>query len=276
MAKDPRNDFRPEKLRLQMAAALLCPVEWEREDQLYALFQYQRDIGLKIRLGGASVFEATEAALCEFFQEEIDNKLVDTVMCSHDSTRFCCERDEVFLGNSHWMKVSQLVISTVMVKDVLYYISEEIDLSEEIGIPNQTQQNASSLSCNLNDAYITKDDLAEFLDKPTSKVPEWKNKKSTYFAPLMLLIEQAHEAIMINGFVAPDNPGPTTLDNVHAWLSEHERYKDKGTISDNLAKNIATIIANVATVRKYDTGSAKTGDTKKKKTPTKRKVKSKK
>lgn len=214
----------PPKLNIETVAAELGLLGHEKTTQYYHILQFQRDYGLIIKLGGNIEFPAQKVA--DGVEEVVDEQGNHTLLTQGETHWINCIKDEVLLGSFRFLGESQLSVSSVHIDGTHYYVIDE------------TQMFLDSLCCDLQDAYVEKEDFMDFLGGDFNQIPEWKNPRSDYYAPEMVLAEEAHRAIRIGRYL--ERIG-NMESRTYAWLKERDPSKDERRLS-NQAKRISTII----------------------------------
>ena len=229
----------PQYVSLVQAAGILLPTDLDRADKIQGIVDYQRHDGLKIWLREGQVFVAMKVS--DSKKEEIETRQWDS------------SKDKIELCTFQFSGGSDLTIYTVRVDGVEYYTCSKSLFSEHSIDP---------IRCDLSNAYIDRDDLAEFETKLSSQtkpkeLPLYADSESEFYAPKLVDAIRAHKEL----YPAKESdylPHNTVAgDRIKRWLDTAEPVGEWG--SDKQAKEKLTAILRLFKTRKKHSKNKKTG-----------------
>jgi len=220
----PRERLLPLKLSLELAAAELGLSAMGRAGQHDALYQYQRDFDLTIRLGGHHKFAGQMVS--DGLDATIDTNGNQVFLTQGDTFWFDSSTDEVTLEHFLFLGDDCVLISSVVVKGIKYYVIDELGMHPR------------AIGCDLQDLYIDKEDLVDFRDGEHRTVPVWADPSSDKWAPELALAVKLHKALRVDGCYPNEK---TVLKRVECWIRDHMPGEEVG---GSQIERIASVIGN--------------------------------
>lgn len=215
----------PLQVPLKLVISQLGLSSLDLATQAITLNQYVEDFNLiiKFKKHDREIWAQQVSDGLESVKDEHDNL---TLLTKGDSKSINFSTDDVELRYFRFAENNRLSVDTIRLHEIDYYTIDKAQMHPE------------PLSLDLDNVYIDKEDLTDFQDCDLTKMPEWKQANGDYFAPEMVLAEQAHKAIVIEGYKS--NLG--SMENrTHAWLKDQDPQRDESRM-DAQSKRISTII----------------------------------
>lgn len=213
----------PQKLNLEMVASLLKLSHLSQESQLYAIVQYQRDHGLIIKSVEPLLTMAQKTS--HGFYESIDpNDETITYMASEVSFEVQTDGHIITVGPLQIVAPSTLQFSQFSIDGIDMYPVDEDCIY------------LSTLTCNIGDLYVDKDDFEDFINEGIDKIPPYADPASEHYAPELALAIQLHDELRVQ---KRGNLGLNMKDRVHTWLKKRQPNIE---ISDAQLNRLATVI----------------------------------
>lgn len=214
----------PLKLSLELAAVELGLSNISRAEQHSIVRQYQRDFDLTIRLGGHHKFPGQMVS--DGLGAIIDTNGNHVFLTQGDSFWFDSSTDEVALDHFLLIGDDRVLISSVIVKGVKYYVIDEPGMHPK------------AIGCDLQDVYIDKEDLVDFRDGEHRPDPVWADPSSDLWAPELALAVKLHKALRVDGGYSNKT---VMIDRIVEWIKDHMPGEEVG--GDQI-KRIATVIGD--------------------------------
>ncbi|MDO8860998.1 hypothetical protein Q6D67_04720 [Haliea sp. E1-2-M8] len=219
----PNYKMLPNQLNLEMVATEMALVNMSPRSKIEVILYHQRNGRIALKADVATNYNVHETAAG--LDENYDSN--GNVIVLSGGKDFWIETSgrPITLGPAHLIG-DALIVSTFTFEDKEYYPLDEPGM------------HPLSLSFSINDVYVDKVDLEDFLERGPGDIPAYADPASEHFAPELALAVTIHKALRMEGKI---NPRLNMVDRVDLWLRQNTPNKKPPEIR---TKRLATIIGD--------------------------------
>ena len=214
----------PDRLNLEMVAAALGISELSEVSQLYSIAQYQSTHGLILK--SQRPLSCNVQRVADGYEEhfDLDGKVI--LFSSGDTFPLDTAGKPIKLGPIH-------TINSTMVGFAYFNVDgEDLYLVDETGVFIR------SGTCAVDDLYVDRADLADFLNGEFAAIPTYADPTSEFHAPELALAIKLHQALRVEKW---GNPERSMHDRVYTWLRKNMEGTEP---SDAMVRRLSTVIHN--------------------------------
>lgn len=202
----------PNQLNLEMVATEMALVNMSPRSKIEVILYHQRNGKITLKADVATNYNVQETAAGLDGDYDSNGNLI--LLSGGKDFRIETYGRPIILGPAHLFD-DALTASTFTFEEKEYYPLDESGM------------HPLSLSFSINDVYVEKVDLEDFLERGPGDIPAYANPASEHFAPELALAVTIHKALRIEGKV---NPHWNMVDRVHRWLVQNTPYEDQPKI----------------------------------------------